>query len=216
MSLDHSAPTVFIDFEGDSKNPPTFIGVLERDNGIDGFVQFILEETFRPLSTTSGRHELRAKSLEDILRDIDKKHGQNSRVYAWSSREQLAINEILATSDIASSWENRVIDAKKLAKTWARHRFPNHEFTRTEFRGRHTLDQYLKLIEYDVPVIHGPGKTGSRIRAIRALLQRGKPYDTWTPVQKRYWANLLAHNKHDCYGMMALIDRVVASQNEQK
>lgn len=216
MQIHNSVTDLFVDFEGDSKNPPTFIGVLKRNNGINEFVQFILEPTFQPLAMASGRNELIAKSLEDVLRDVDKKHGQNVRVYAWSSREQLAINEILATSDIASSWENRVIDAKKLAKNWARHRFPNHEFTKTEFRGRHTLDQYLKLIEYEVPVIHGPGKTGSRIRATRALLQRGKPYETWTPVQKRYWANLLAHNRHDCYGMMAVVDSVMADHNEQR
>ena len=111
---------------------------------------------------------------------------------------------------MARRWEGRVIDAKLLARRWVRSAYPHHEFQRTDFRGRHTLDQYLKLIQYPVPSVQGAGRTGARLRSLRHALASGQPVECWPPSKKRYWTNLLGHNLHDCYGLKAIVDRMHA------
>lgn len=199
---------IFIDFEGNKDKPPTFLGVLERTADKEIFRQYILEDIFTVLAPSEQHEQLRVDSLAEVLQEIDQRYGQQSVIYAWSSREQTAIDELLEGTDIAAQWANRVTDAKDLAKRWARAVFPDHEFKKTEFRGRHTLDQYLELIDYKVPTVHGAGKTGTRLRSLRETLIKGQPFEVWPPSKKKYWTNLLAHNRHDCYGMMAIIDKI--------
>jgi hypothetical protein len=204
---------IFIDFEGNKGKTPTILGVLERSKDQEMFHQYILEDVFASLAPSDQHQQLIVSSLEQILEDIDVRHGQSSVIYAWSSREQIAIDELLDCTELALLWANRITDAKQLAKRWARISFPNHKFKRTEFRGRHTLDQYLELIGYKVHAIHGAGKTGDRLRSLRETLSKGQPFESWPPSKKKYWTNLLAHNMHDCYGMMAIVDRITADTN---
>lgn len=205
---------IFIDFEGNENKAPTFLGVLERGTEGETFRQYILEGIFTVLSPSEKHPQLLVDSLDNILQDLDTRHGVNAVVYAWSSHEQTTINALLADSTISSKWANRIIDAKKIARPWARKTFPDHKFNKADFRGRHTLDQYLDLIGYNVPSIHGAGNTGARLTSLRATLTREKPFQSWTPVMKAKWTNLLAHNKHDCYGMMAIIDRISADSTD--
>ena len=207
-----SQPTaqIFIDFEGNKDSPPTLLGVLERTATGEKFHQYILEDVFNGLVPSDRHPQLRVNTLAAILREIDKNHGPNIPIYAWSSHEQEVINRLLADTDLSTQWTDRIIDAKKLAKRWARAEFPEHKFEKTEFRGRHTLDQYLDLIKYNVPTVHGPGKTGARLTSLRKTLLKGQPFESWPRSKKTYWTNLLAHNMHDCFGMMSIIDRVTA------
>ena len=115
---------------------------------------------------------------------------------------------MLVDSPLGLIWANRIIDAKKLAKVWARTKHPQHKFEKKEFRGRHTLDQYLELIEYKVPTVHGAGKTGSRLTKIREMISTGRTFDDWPPSIKSHWTKLLAHNMHDCYGMKEIVDAI--------
>jgi hypothetical protein len=166
------------------------------------------------LAPSEKHPQLLVDSLSNILKDLDTRHGMNAIVYAWSSHEQTVIDELLSDADLSSQWTDRIIDAKKLAKRWAKVTFPSHQFKKTERRGRHTLDQYLDLIKYKVPTVHGAGKTGKRLRSLRETLIKGQPFESWPTSKKKYWTNLLAHNKHDCYGMMAIIDRISADSTD--
>ena len=130
----------------------------------------------------------------------------NTPIYAWSSHEQSLIAESIVNNDLAHLWNNRIIDAKKRAKRWAKIAYPGHKFETMPFRGRHTLDQYLELIGYKVPTVHGAGKTGARLTVIREMISTGRMFDDWPPSVKSHWTKLLAHNKHDCFGMMAIVD----------
>jgi hypothetical protein len=201
---------IYIDFEGNKDKPPTFLGVLERSSGVETFRQYILEDVFAPLAPSAKHPQLIVDTIQNVLRGIDDRHNKNTPVYAWSTREQTAIDGLLFNSELSKQWAGRVIDAKQLARRWARIEFPNHQFKKTEFRGRHTLDQYLDLIEYNVPTVQGAGKTGVRLTSLRETLIKGQPIESWPPSKKKYWTNLLAHNMHDCYGMMAIIDRISA------
>jgi hypothetical protein len=205
---------IFMDFEGNKDKPPTFLGALERSVNGETFNQYILEDAFAVLAPSEKRPQLLVDSLSNILKDLDTRHGMNAIVYAWSSHEQTVIDELLSDADLSSQWTDRIIDAKKLAKRWAKVTFPSHQFEKTERRGRHTLDQYLELIKYKVPTVHGAGKTGKRLRSLRETLIKGQPFESWPTSKKKYWTNLLAHNKHDCYGMMAIIDRISADSTD--
>jgi len=201
---------IFIDFEGNKDKPPTFLGVLERTEDGEIFRQFVLEDVFTILVPSERHPQLRVNSLANVLGEIDDQYGPDIPIYAWSSHEQDVINHMLVDTEASSLWINRIIDAKKLAKRWAQAEFPDHKFEKTEFRGRHTLDQYLDLIEYTVSNVHGPGKTGTRLKSLRETLVKGQLFQSWPPSKKKYWTNLLAHNMHDCYGMMSIIDRIKA------
>jgi hypothetical protein len=205
---------IFIDFEGNKGKTPTLLGVLERTTNFEIFHQYILEDIFAVLSPSEKHPRLLVNSLDNILKDLDTRHGANAIVYAWSTHEQTVIDELLSDADLSSQWTDRIIDAKKLAQRWAKVTFPNHQFKKTERRGRHTLDQYLDLIKYKVPAVHGAGKTGKRLRSLRETLIKGQPFESWPTSKKKYWTNLLAHNKHDCYGMMAIIDRISADSTD--
>lgn len=203
-----AAPQIFIDFEGNEKLPPTFLGVLVRANDQDTFRQFIFEEAFSILAPSAQHSQLRVATLDNVLREIDAQHGRDVPIYAWSNHEQEVISSLLGDSPLGLIWTNRIVDAKKLAKVWARTKHPEHKFEKKDFRGRHTLDQYLELIEYKVPTVHGAGKTGSRLTKIRAMILNGRQFDDWPKSIKGHWTKLLAHNIHDCYGMMELLDRI--------
>ena len=200
---------IFIDFEGNEKLPPTLLGVLVRTNDQEIFQQFIFEDAFAVLVPSTQHPQLRVATLEHVLLDLDARYGQDAPIYAWSNHEQDVINEHLVGSEIAESWAGRVTDAKGLAKPWARKCHPNHKFEKKRRRGTHTLDQYLSLINYKVPTVHAAGKTGSRLTALRLILLDGRPFEQWPPSMKKYWTNLLAHNMHDCFGMMSLIDQIL-------
>jgi hypothetical protein len=199
---------IFIDFEGNEKLPPTFLGVLERTANQEIFRQFIFEDVFSVLTPSAQHPQLRLTTLVNVLQEIADRHGHRVPIYAWSQHEQDVIDELLKGTKIAESWAGRITDAKKLAKPWARKFHPNHKFEKTKRRGTHTLDQYLAIVGYKVPSVHAAGKTGSRLTALRAALESGRTPASWPPSLKKYWTNLLSHNRHDCYGMMALIDQI--------
>jgi len=203
---------IYIDFEGNKDKPPTLLGVLERTKDGEIFRQIILEDVFEILAPSERHPQLRVDSLANVLSHVDNHYGPDVPIYAWSSHEQATIDDILVDTEVSSQCLNRIIDAKKLAKRWARAEFPDHKFEKTEFRGRHTLDQYLDLIGYTVPTVQGAGKTGTRLTSLRETLMKGQQFESWPRSKKTYWTNLLAHNLHDCYGMMAIVDRINADK----
>ncbi len=204
----HTKPDsqIFIDFEGNKDKPPTFIGLLERTGSHVSFFQYILEDTFKVLAPSSQHLQLSNTTLIQVLKDLDSRFDLNTPIYAWSSHEQSLIAESIVNNELADAWNNRIIDAKKQAKRWAKVAYPEHKFETKPFRGRHTLDQYLELIGYKVPTVHGAGKTGARLTIIREMITTGRMVDDWPPSVKSHWTKLLAHNKHDCFGMMAIVD----------
>jgi hypothetical protein len=206
-----TAEAIYIDFEGSAKDSPTLLGVLISTSGEETFTQYVLEEDFHRLVPDVRHPQLLISSLSEILQVLDREH-PTTPVYAWSTHEQTLINEMTSGNPIHDNWSARVIDAKKIASTWVRKQFPNHEFKRTSFRGTHTLDQYLSFTGYTVPHIHGPGLTGRRIAALRKALLKDQPVQEWSRGKKTAWTNLLRHNEHDCRGMKHIIDTIADSQ----
>jgi hypothetical protein len=202
---------IYIDFEGSANRSPTLLGVLVSTSRGETFTQYVLEEEFHRLVPNVRHPQLLNSSLSEILQMIDREH-PTTPVYAWSTHEQTLINEMTSGNPIQDNWSTRVIDAKKIARTWVRKQFPDHEFKKTDFRGAHTLDQYLLLTGYKVPPIHGPGLTGGRIADLRKALLKDQPVQEWSRGKKTAWTNLLRHNEHDCRGMKHVIDTIADSQ----
>jgi len=129
---------------------------------------------------------------------------------AWSSRELQAIKDHCSSNELKTFFESNIVDAKKLARVWKKLFFPDVVFPYLTGQGRHRLNEYLKLIGYSVPKSHGPGNTGQRIRYIRhQLVRHGSDYRSVTSVTKAKWTKLLAHNFHDCWGLLELFIRFV-------
>lgn len=203
-----SSTRIYIDFEGNKDLPPTFIGVLECTDNTERFYQYILEDAFKILAPSAQHHQLRSEKIGSILSSLYDRHPTDTPIYAWSTHEQAMIKTLVTGSHLESVWSDRITDAKQLAKRWARVKYPDHKFEKKDFRGRHTLDQYLELIDYTVPKVHGAGKTGSRLTKIREMISTGRTFDDWPPSIKSHWTKLLAHNMHDCYGMKAIVDAI--------
>ena len=200
--------SIFIDFEGNKDKFPVILGVLVHEESGETFHQYILDELFHPLSPSSRHPQLVNQSLEVVLRNLADKYERTTPIYSWSTHEQQVIDEYLAGTPLGSEWIDRITDAKISAKKWARQTYPNHNFVRKELRGKHTLDQYLELINYSVPKIHGTGLTGKRISHVRAMLEKGRTPENFPRGVKTNWTNMLAHNRHDCFGLKALMDHV--------
>ena len=206
-----AGPSIFIDFEGNKDQFPVLLGVLVHEESGESFNQFILDDLFHPMSPSSRHPQLLNQSLEVVLRKLTDRYERSTPIYSWSTHEQQVIDEYLAGTPLGIEWVDRITDAKISAKKWARQTYPNHNFVRKEMRGKHTLDQYLELINYSVPKIHGAGLTGKRISNVRVMLEKGRTPDDFPRSVKTYWTNMLAHNRHDCFGLKALMDHVISN-----
>ena len=201
----------FIDFEGEQTGPPVLIGVLGISSALgdnDGFRQFVFDEDLQRLGASSSTDHgccVNVTAEESLRRIREAIETTRLPVYAWSSYEETTILGLVATEEDRDFWTGRVTDAKAIAKRWKRKHHPDVVFQLTRGSGRHALRHYLKLIDYKIPPTQQGGLTGQRIRDARnAIVKRGD-WASMTPVQKRKWRSLLAHNWHDCNGMRELM-----------
>jgi len=137
---------------------------------------------------------------------MDRAIAEDRRVIAWSSREAIAIRESGCDEDTLHFFEEQLIDAKIIAKRWKHKTYPHIRWQRRARGATHSLDRYMELVGYRVPLVNGPGKTGARLRSLRARLESGKPM---TKGLKSHWTKLLNHNFHDCRGMRAVMVRAL-------
>lgn len=210
MSTTASRTAVYIDFEGRKDQHPVLLGVLICGESSKHFMQHIIDERFDSLAPhrTSTCSSSLVGALETIPADLP--------VYAWSKHESAVLTSLAGGSALILQMASRIRDAIEVAKPWARTQAPEWSPVSTRFRGRHTLDQYMKRVGYQVPAIHGPMNTGKRLAETAVLLDRGKPYEAWTATQKSKWTNVLEHNRHDCYGMQAVLERIWSEASQDR
>ena len=202
---------MYIDFEGNAECLPTFLGVLYWDAVTykPEFKQYVHEAAFHSASENTDR--CINKSIEDSLESlVDIAERENRLLFAWSTREKLAIERFLSNEELKERVLARLFDCKKIAKKW-KNKFHSHvTFERIWGGGRHRLSEYMSLVGYEVPSSAGPGNTGSRLRYVRnQLLNRDGNYFDLTPVAKRKWKGVIAHNYHDCRGMRHVIKTAI-------
>jgi hypothetical protein len=196
--LENSA---YIDFEGRTDEQPILLGVLLCTDGELCFRQYLLDERFHFLADMKATTLV--ASLETALEFIPADH----RVYAWSSHEEKMLQKYLPATG-AELWANRVTNAIPIARRWSRSLPASEQPVRQAGRGTHTLDQYMRIAGYRVPTVHGPLKTGTRIALFESLIDRGRPYQSWTKGQKSHWTKFLNHNRHDCFGLKSVLEHI--------
>lgn len=96
-------------------------------------------------------------------------------------------------------------DGKVSAKQWKKRRHPDAKFVRIIGSGTHRLDEYLKLIAYNVPKHFGHQQAAARISYVRSQLEKRKRYALLTPTAKGKWTKLLDYNFHDCNGLREVV-----------
>ena len=127
-----------------------------------------------------------------------------------AAQEALAVEQHSAAEGLNAYFSEPLVDAKVISKLWKKKFFPDVQFPYVTGQGRHRLAEYMKLIGYSVPSIHGPRNTGQRIRHVRhQLIKRRGDYDALTSVTKAKWTNVLEHNRHDCVGLREVLTRAV-------
>ena len=195
---------IYIDFEGTAVDPPSFLGVTWVDGETQHFVQHVLEKSLWPAAV--AKENCLVSEWEDLkeVRELSEK--EERLIFAWSTHEA---TELGKRSPDGEWFSSNVINAIPIAKKWKREFHPDVTFTRDPqhpMLGRNRLDRYLKLIEYDVPSILGPGNSARRIRDVRNMLNnKDGDYSALTPTAKGKWTKSLNHNWHDCNGMRALL-----------
>jgi hypothetical protein len=207
LTLEEAHRAIYIDFEGNMDMPPTLLGIYVGDESTEDLRQAIHEPAFWPLaqqsqSRTVAAREVYAQPLVQTLSTLkDQAIAEDRRVIAWSSREAIAIRESGCDDDTLHFFEEQLIDAKIIAKRWKHKTYPHIRWQRRARGATHSLDRYMELVGYHVPLVNGPGKTGTRLRNLRARLESGRPM---TKGLRSHWTKLLNHNFHDCRGMRAV------------
>jgi hypothetical protein len=160
------------------------------------FEQIVFDER---LSAAAGHKGLRLIPFRQSGEELISQAEQEGRLLcAYSTHEQNMLKEHLGL-DVA----DRTVNVRKLARGWHRRTWPDQPLPDWG------LKTFLDFIGYPRPAHLGEQKTTHRLRGVLAGLERRGSYEALTPVQKAKWTRLLDHNRHDCLGMKALLDRVL-------
>ena len=204
---------IYIDFEGTATDPSSFVGVLYKRGDTLLWDQVVFEEALRPLVADYKSDKLRGvtqprmgeftKTFKD-LRAIAEDDGR--LLFAFSEREIDELRERLPKEEL-DWWEANLLNVRKYAVKWKRKNHPDVVFERVKFRGgKNSLDNFLKLIRFNVPSILGPGNSAQRIRYVRNMLNKwGGDPNKLTVVAKGKWTKALNHNWYDCIGTRELM-----------
>lgn len=196
---------IYIDFEGTQEDPACLLGVL-----VDGsFTQYVLDGRLHPAGASQAKGTRAGRScvnsdLTAVVQAITDRVVDRRLLVVAFSRHDLQVIEKLEP-DASEVLRPAFRDGKQTAKRWARIVHPDYQFEVRPRGGRYSLDQFLRLVGYPVPRIHGPGNTGDRLRyVIRQLEQKQGYYERISPGAKAKWSNLLMHNHHDVHGLHRL------------
>jgi hypothetical protein len=211
ISVADAEQALYLDFEGLMGEVPCLLGVRFGRRGptaqfvfdpqlvaMDGYTSPSITWSVRVVDPVELFRQLRV----DVLRE-------GLRVFAWSTRESLAMAELLAEDpDLARFWTDYVENAIPHAKAWKRRHHAMVDFPKDDRGGRHRLERYEWLLGLHRAPVHGGGLTTKRIRSVRRALARYGSADLMTATQKGHWTKLLVHNELDCAGLAAVVARV--------
>ncbi len=86
------------------------------------------------------------------------------------------------------------------------------EFEPTRSGRLHSLDNYMKLIGYELPNSnYGVSRTGENLRVVRDALDLHGTWDALTERQRARWVEVIHHNMHDCLALRD-VGQIVATQ----
>ena len=158
------------------------------------FLQYVFEKDLWPLAESTGPPCV-AADLETTLDELVRRADTTRRhLICWSSHDHTQIEKWSGNSGFR--WRN----ARPTAKKWRKKRAAVESNPALDFK-KNKLQNYLRLIDYDVPadVREGAAKWIANVRA-RLISGKGTVEDM-ADSGHRDWDRLLEHNLHDVYGM---------------
>jgi hypothetical protein len=201
------AKAIYIDFEKRAieEEPPVMLGVLLHDSpGLSGswtFTQYVFDPGLWPLADATGPPAVRAELRETLNALVERSDAEARPLVGWSFHDR----------DLIRQWSDhgpvRYRNAIRTARRWRQGRTSIDGGPDVEFE-HNDLQSYLRLIGYDVPgdVRRGAGRWIANVRE-RLASGSGTVADM-SRSGRRDWDRLLAHNRHDCLGMRAVMYRV--------
>lgn len=191
-------------------DPASFIGVACEGE----WAVVVLERALWPaVDRGVDNGAISAGDALSTFRTIRSRAIEESRlVIAWSTREHDEITSIVHDDDEVEWWQSNLVNAIPIAKKWAlRNSISIRETPSTHGTGtsKNSLAAYMEAVGYSVPHAFGPGNSAQRIRHVRNQLNRVGSFQKLTRTTKGKWTKCLQHNRHDCLGMAAVVQRCV-------
>jgi len=218
VTVEEACRGIYIDFEGTMKDPASFLGVLVvNDNGATEFDQPVFEEDLWPVvrrhkpKKKAGYKPCVADFFDTFVALRERAESESRKVFAYSEREIDEITERILLKPEVQWWQENLLNARPYAKAWKKDHHRDVEFKKAKNKpmsGKYTLDQFFKLIGYEVPKTLGAGNSAQRIRYVRGMLNKhGGNYGMLSATAKGKWTKACLHNWHDCEGMRELMIR---------
>jgi hypothetical protein len=194
LAPEEARRALYIDFEGRKDLPPVLLGTTHGQAGAGRVYQYLPDERFTPLGATDDLEVLSfADSIARILQRAEK---HDRLLVAWTTHELRLVRRW--APEHAERFEARFRNALTVAKYWRNVCHPGDRPTKGN------LVNYLALVGYAVPEAAGPDRAAETIRRIDRSLERDASGRHLTADQRRRWADLRDHNRHDCAGMRAI------------
>ena len=218
VTVEEARRGIYIDFEGTMKDSASFLGVLAvNDSGATEFDQPVFEKDLWPVvrghkpKKKTGYKPRVADFFDTFVALRERAESESRKVFAYSEHEVNEISERILLKREVQWWQENLLNARPYAKAWKRGHYPDVEFKKAKNKpmgGKYTLDQFFKLIGYEVPAPLGAGNSAQRIRYVRDMLIRHDGnYRKLTSTAKGKWTKACLHNWHDCEGMRELMIR---------
>jgi hypothetical protein len=196
LSPAEALAALYIDFEGRKDRAPILLGWAGPGGRSfrSRVQQILLDQRFAPLHRPS---DPAISSLSDIIETLlARAEAEDRLIVAWSEHELRQVHQHCSV-EVAARFESRFVNARKLAVRCSASR------PLEQRPAGHRLVDYLALVGYPLPDEAGPGRVGATIGLIERALARAsadRPVHL-TANQVRRFAQLRAHNRHDCLGM---------------
>jgi len=187
MSEIEARQAIYIGFEGGKDEPPVLIGVMRKH-----VKQYLLDKAFAP----AGPEYVELRRVVATIVSIAEK--QDRRIASWSEHDLDIVRGMKAETKLVRAFEARYANARALASRWA------SRMDQIVKPDDGDLENYLRLVGFDVPPEAGPGSVGETVRRLRPTLEADR---TLTPGQSQAWEDLREHNRYDCEGMRAVCVR---------
>lgn len=219
FTVEEAKRAIYIDFEGTMKDPASFLGVLVvGDSGATEFDQPVFDEDLWPVvrhhkpKKTAGYAPREADFFETFVALRERAESESRKVFAYSEHEVNEISERILLKREVQWWQENLLNARPYAKAWKKGHHPDQEFKKAKNKpmsGKYTLDQFFKLIRYEVDKSLGAGNSAQRIKYVRNMLNKHSGnYGALSSTAKGKWTKACLHNWHDCEGLRKLMIKV--------
>ena len=216
---------VYIDFEGRTDKPPVLLGALYAtgdnfDSRQPVLIHYVVDPSFAGLGgdwsvSSMRRYEIRHASLGQALNEVIRLARSRDRlIVSWSQFDMQKVMEHGLTGMLADEFALRYRDAKATAKRWFREHHGDVHLEPGRSGRLHSLENYAKLIGFEIPEKYGVGRTGENLRVVGQALERHSVWNDLTDRQQGRWLEVVGHNAYDLLGLRDVTERSAAELSD--